>query len=257
VAKVKIKASAAAVEQASKSGDFEEAPPGLYTATLEEINPGFSKGDDGKEDKSRPYLECIYKITGVGREGTAPDKTFSRLWDYVTFGEAAEWKQAQFGMALGLPMSPSGSIEGSIETEPGKPGTVIGTTVLIRVKRGTDLEGNYRGKIAWVGNKDSATKGETSSVFADDEEETGPANPFDDASGDETADYVTEEQLLAMEPKELGDLAREFDLDPADLLVRKGKSVDVAATQAAIVAAVLAAQGAGDTDGGEEAESPF
>lgn len=260
MAKVKIRASQSAVEQAAKSGDFEEPQPGLYVAKLEEAKPGFSKGEDGKEDKSRPYLECIYKITGEGREGRPTDKNYSRKWDYVTFGESTEWKVAQFGLAMGLPLK-GGAIDGEVETDPDKAGTIIGKEVLLRIKRDTDLDGNYRGKIAFVGTRDADA--ETAAAFADeDEAEADTTNPFDDdTSGPDTEDeLLTREYLESIEDfKALGELAKEFDLDPSALIVRnRAKQVDLVKTKAAVVDAILEAQGADNEEASEEAsDDPF
>lgn len=251
--KVKIKVGKKAVEEAGKSGDFEQPKPGVYTATLVECKPGFTKGDDGKPDKSRPYLECIYQIDGVGREGKKPEVQYSRLWDYVSFSEASEWKQAQFGIAMGLEVTASGGIDGSIETEENKPGTVIGRKVVIRVKKDSDQEGNYRGKIASVMPADGGADldaGDDGEILEGDEDVVEEDNPFgEDSEGDEE-DYLTEEDLEALSLKELGALAsNDFDLTPQEHIVKVKGKVDQDQTKAALIAAILEAQGAEDEDG--------
>lgn len=248
MAKIKIKAGKDAVEKAGESGDFEQPQPGIYIAELTEINEGFSKGEDNKPDKSRPRLECIYKIVGEGRDGSKPEKQYSRLWDYVSFSEAAEWKVAQFGLALGLKMK-NGAIDDAIETDADKPGTVIGRTVMIRVKKDSDLEGNYRGKIASlmpVGGGDEDLGDVDEPEFADDVDEDEEEAFGGDDEGD---DLLTEEDLDAMENKELASTAKEFDIDPKQF---KGKKA-----RANIIAAILEAQAADpDEDDGDD-EEPF
>jgi len=281
VAKIKIQAGKEAVEQAQSSGEFEEAPPGLYTGTLKSAEPGFAK-TDGKPDKNRPYLECIYTLDGMGRAGDPfPDgKRYGQVWDYVSFGESSEWKVAQFGVAMGLPIK-AGKIDGTIENEANKPGTVIGKKVLIGIKADTDQHGNYRAKVRNVYPLDGgAEAGSSDGLFDDDEEGTGsePDGDLDaEFEGDGAAtdggeDYLTEDDLRDTEQfpdlKSLGELATEFDLDPKDSIVRfarganKGK-VNVEKTTDAIIAAILEAQGADDTgtdEGADDAdgeEDPF
>lgn len=257
--KVKVQAGQDAVKQAGEAVEFVDAPPGLYIAELVECNAGFSKGDDDKEDKSRPRLECIYKPIGVGREGEPmPDGVrYGQVWDYVSFGEDSEWKRAQFGLAMGAKPDAQGNIDVSFETDKDKPGTIIGTKVILRVKRGKDLEGNYRAKCGGVFHIDSGEAAETSSAFADDagNEESAPDNPFGDDSGAEEEDLYTEEYLIGLEMKDLGEAAKQFDLDPNDFLVKKRGKVDLDATQAAVVAAILEAQN-GSEEAGDD-DSPF
>ena len=247
--KIKIKAGKDAVEKAGDSGDFEQPKPGIYMVELTEVNEGFSKGDDGKPDKSRPRLECIYKIVGEGREGTKPEKQYSRLWDYVSFSEAAEWKLAQFGIALGLRMK-NGGIDDDIEIDADKPGTVIGKTLLVRVKKDSDQEGNYRGKIATLmplsGDSDLSDV-EDDVEDADDDEEFGDDEATDDADGDGDDDMWTEEELDDLDNKALATAAKDFDIDPKQF---KGKKA-----RANLIAAILEAQGADDED--DDDEEPF
>lgn len=261
--KVRIKVGADDVEKAAEAGDFEQARPGLYTAILDECNPGFTKGENDKPDKSRPYLECIYKITGTGREGKPLETQLSRIWDYVSFGESSKWKMAQFALAMGLKTNAKGEIDQEIEIEPDKPGTVVGTDVVIRVKKDSDQEGNYRGKIGAVYNKDAAESDGESSAFADEAEEgegDSNDNPFGDSeeAGDE--DLWTRETLEAIEDlKELGEEAKAFDLTPQEYIQRKGKKVDTEATKAALIDAILEAQNGPEEEAGatDPAEDPF
>ncbi len=259
MAKIKIKASKDAVEKAGESGDFEQPKPGLYVAELVQCDPGHAKGDDGKPDKNRPYLECVYKITGVGREGAKPESPLARLWDYVSFTPTSEWKVAQFALAMGIPLK-NGAIDGTIENEANKPGTVIGTKVLARVKADKDLEGNYRGKIGNVTHIDSGTKSETADAFDDSDGDAEEASPFDDSDEGETSteeedDLLTEEDLANMDNKELAEVAKEFDIEPKEFIkVVKGKKQ---AQRAELIAAILEAQG-GDEEGEDgDDEDPF
>lgn len=265
MAKVKIKVGKTDVEKGAASGDFEEAPPGLYTAVLDTCKPGHAKGEDGKPDKSRPYLECIYKFTGEGRDGDKLSKNYGQVWDYVSFSEAAKWKLAQFAMAMGIPVNAKGELDGELEIEDGKPGTVIGREVIVRIKKDSDQDGNYRAKVGAVmpmeGPSDSG-----SSAFGDDdddepEEGDSTDDPFDgDEEGDdEGGDMLTNESLEALDNKELGAVARDFDLEPKDFLgKRDGKTI---VKRKALIEAILEAQdGTEGTDGDDDLddeEDPF
>ena len=256
MAKVKIKATSKDVEAAAKGGDFEQAPVGIYVAELVECTPGYAQ-EDGKDDKSRPNLQCIWKIVGVGREGEEPSVQYSRLWDYVTFGESAGWKRAEFGLAMGLPLK-NGEINGEIETEENKPGTVVGTKALIRVRADKDLQGNYRARIGKISPMDGSALDSTSSAFADAPDDAGPDDPFADAAPAEEEALLTNEELEAMELKELGELAREFDLEPKELIVKTRGKLDTDKTKAAVITAILEAQGGQvDAEADGSAEDPF
>lgn len=257
--KIKIQVGKKDVEQAQSSGDFEQAPPGVYVAELKTCEPGHAKGSDGKPDKDRPYLACTYAIIGVGREGAKLDKgkKYSNLWDYVSFSEAAKWKMAQFGIAMGLPIK-AGAINASIETEAGKPGTIIGTKVLLSVKADKDLQGDYKGSVRSV----SPLAGDDADLFDDDEEGSedleDSEEEFDeegDDDGSEDEDLLTAEELEEEDLKSLGVIAEEFDLDPKDFVVKtKAGKTNKVKTKAAVIEAILEAQGA---DEDEDEEEPF
>jgi hypothetical protein len=82
----------------------------------------------------------------------------------------------------------------------------------------------------------------------------------DSAPADENGEYalLTQEELEAMDPKELGATAKEFDLVTDNLLVKVRGKVNVEKTKEAIIAAILEAQGADDS-GGDAADegNPF
>lgn len=253
MAKVKIKASKEAVEKAQDQGDFVQAPKGIYTAELKECNPGHAKGSDSKPDKSRPYLECVWKIDGVGREGEKLDTQYAQIWDYVTFGEETEWKRAQFGAAVGLPVK-NGEIDGEIEIEEGKPGTVIGKRALIRVKGDKDQDGDYKAKIGWMGPLSGPALADDPLA---DEPEAEPDDPFGEGGEDGEVELLTREDLEAMELKELGALAQtDFDITPQDHIVKVKGKVSPDKTKEKLIDAILEAQGAEEEPEAETEENP-
>jgi len=250
--KVKLRVSKEAVEEAKDRKDLEPPKPGIYVFQLREISPEFAKDENGEEDKSRPYLNCVWKPIAKGREQEELDAPLGNVWDIVSFSEDSEWKRAEFALALGLPMK-NGEIDADIEIDPDKPKTVIGTKILGRVKakKKRSPEDEYRPSMArmWP-------------LVSEPTELGDDGNPFDaaaEAEPDSGVEYLTEEGLLEMDLKELGELAKtDFDLDPNEYVVRDSKKkVDLDATKAAVVAAILEAQGADGDAAEEDEESPF
>lgn len=270
MAKIKIKAGKEAVESAQESVEFEEAPPGVYVGEVKEITAGHSKGSDGKPDKDRPRLEVILRLTGVGREGAPfPDgKRYGQVWDYVSFSEESAWKRAQFGIAMGIPVK-NGEIDGDIEIDPTKPGTVVGKKVLVVIKADSDNAGNYRAKVRAILSLEASAEGTGDSGLFDDADaptEGGDIddNPFaDDADSSGGDDLLTKEMLEDTDEypdlKSLGAVAEEFDLVPQEFIVKgpRGKGVNQEKTRAALIAGILEAQNGTDGDDAGADEDPF
>lgn len=265
MAKIKIQVDNEAVQQAQASGDFEHAPPGVYIAELAELNQGYTKGDNGMPDQTRPYLECIYKIVGEGREGTKPNKTYSRIWDYVSFGESSKWKMAQFGLAMGLPVK-NGKIDATLETEEGKPGSVIGKKIFLSLKAGKDRDGEYRPNVRNVSNfgevnvlDDDEFEDGNSDIDVIDEDETFSIEieEAEDVEAEVGNDILTLESLKAKDLEELGPIAKDFDLDPKTFIVRNSaKKIDRDKTAASLISGILSAQGIDDVED-EDENDPF
>lgn len=246
MAKVKMKAGKEAFEKAGQDrGDFVVPKAGWYTGMLKTCTAGLSKDSEGNEDKSRPRLECVYEIVGVGREDEPATENYGNIWDYVSFSEESEWKRAEFLLAMGLA---DDAAEVDFDTD-----DVEGTKVLIRVKheKGQTKDDPPRAKIAKL------------LPFTDEDRDAAFSGAADGATeevfgGDGEGEYLTEEQLTAMDMKELGKIAGEFDLDPQTFVVRnRAKKVDTNKSRAAIIAAILEAQGAPADEGVDDEDSPF
>ncbi len=248
MAKVRMKAGKEAFEKAGQDqGDFVLPKVGWYTGMLKTCTSGYSKDSDGKEDTNRPRLECIYEIVGVGREDEPATENYGNLWDYVSFSKESEWKRAEFMKAMGL-----ADDEADLEFDTEE---VQGTKVLMRVKHeaGRDKDSPARAKIAKLL---PFTDQDRDAAFSGDADGTTEEVDFgtDAESGDP---YLTEDDLQAMDIKELGKIATEFDLDPQALVVRnRAKKVDLDKTKAAVIAAILEAQGAPEGDDAVD-EDPF
>lgn len=259
--KIVLKAGKDAVEQAEKFGDFEKIKPGTYRMVVAEINDGFTKGDDGKPDKKKPRVEFVVKPFSEDREGKKPFTTpYGQLWDYCRLDlESQEAKRAQWAIALGGKPNAKGQVNFSIETDPDKPGTDIGKHVIVRVKSGENLEGDYKPEVAnvWpvkVGDEldEAEEEVEEEEEVEDEGDEEDSDSPF--GEDDEDDELLTREALDDMELKELGTLAGEFDLNPKEHIVKVKGKMNPSKTKKKLIDAILEAQGA---EGDEDEEDPF
>ena len=251
MAKVRIVATKEDAEKADKDfGDFVVPKDGWYILTCAEANPGFSKGDDGEPDEDKPRIELVFQITGEGQEERKPEANYGNVWDYITFGENAGWKRAQFAKAFGF--SDTGELDDDIETD-----ECINVKVLARLKqqKGRTKEDPPRAKVVkllpygYEGRTDAITDGSNVEYGGDD--------PFggEDEQGGENDPYTVDE-LEAMDLKELGAILKDdFGTDPQTLIVKTKGKLDLDKTKEAVVNAILEAQGAGDEGSAEE--DPF
>lgn len=172
-----------------QAGDFEQPKPGVYVAEIQEINAGYAKGDDNKPDRSRPRLEVIF---GNLKKLDDPDDdtVYARLWRYLSYSDAAEIYMAQFLEALG------------VATEKKRKGTWdpdehIGKKVKIRVAADTDLNNEYRGKVAGVfafdEDEEDFDDEEEEDVDVDEEEEEEEDVDEDDEEDEEDEDEDEDE----------------------------------------------------------------
>src|SRR5262252_8956475 len=114
---------------------FVPPTPGVYGAIIRECKPGYKADGNGKPDKDAPRLEIVVEIT------QSKNKQFkgARLFDYISFSEAAQWKMDQFLQVLGI--ATIKKRKGQFKTE-----DVVGMPVKIRV-RGDTFNGEYSAKI--------------------------------------------------------------------------------------------------------------
>jgi hypothetical protein len=199
----------------SDQGEFVQPPKGLYIAKLVECNKGFSKDGDGKPDKSRPRLECIYQIVAEA-DGSKPDKQYSRLWDYVSFSDAAEWKLDQFLQAMGIDTENQEAGKAEIET---------GKLVKVRVRPDTDQHGDYRAKVGALFHYDADEDDDLSDALDDDDaddDDEAEVDEWEDDDDDEAEDEPgwTAEDIDNLDNKGLKDLVKELGVKP-----KKGSKV--------------------------------
>lgn len=185
---------------ASGGGEFVQAPKGVYIAELMEANLGYSKDDDGKPDKNRPRIECIYQIVGEA-DGSKPEAQYSRIWDYVSFSDAAEWKLDQFLQAVGIATTKKEKGQLDLTKIAGKARDLKGAEhdgkaakVKLRVAAGKDLQGDYRAKVGGtylLTDEDAEALDEELEEALD--EEDLDEELIEDEAEEETADYTAED----------------------------------------------------------------
>lgn len=255
MAKIKLRAGKDAVTQAqSGEGDWGEPPrPGLYHFRLDALDKRDNKDGDGQ------HLSLRWRPVGIGREGTKPEDKLGSVWDRVSLtSEAAEWVRARLAIALGAKPNRSGAVILDIELDATKPGSPIGTVVLGRVKGGKDLEGDYRPEMGWIGPLEATPENEEEGGFSDDEDEVDEeeaSSPFDEDEAEPEGDLLTREQLENMENKELGGVAKDFDINTKQYAKKvKGK---VQPDRAGLIDAILEAQGGEEEPSEDDDEDPF
>lgn len=224
MAKIKFDVSGSDPEKAV-SRDFEPPRPGVHLVKVEEINPGFSKGDDGKPDKTRPRLEIVARVEDGVSKG-AP------LWDYLSFSEASQWKLDQFLQVFGI--ATAKKRKGEFDTD-----TIIGEVAKVRVKADSGSE-EYRPKVtAWMVAEGDGLEGDgdgdeldlpsdDDDPFGGDDDETATDEAEggdddiwgdDDEGGEEEEEaqeplHYTAEELKGMNMAGLKDLCTDLELKP-------------------------------------------
>lgn len=264
MAKFKIRAKAEDANKAGQdSGEFVVPPAGYYHLRIVEANAGYSK-TDGEEDKTKPRIEIVYEIDAIGMDGGGEvEDNYGRLWDYITFGDGyAATRRTEFAVAMGADKEAiANGEEYEFDTE-----ELLERKLIARLKHEKDKQKSeeekktiMRARVATVlplSAADGAVNSGGPVDFGGDDEdvEAVDEDPFSESEEEEeeAGDLLTEEELEAMEPKDLSAVAKEFDLDPQSLIVKfksgekKGK-VNVPASKKAMIEAILEAQG-GDED---------
>lgn len=256
MSKIKLSVTKEGMEEALEDqGDLVLPDRGMYILRLEAVVPGFTQND-----KERPNIKMQWKIVGVGREGEKPEANYMHAFDYVSFSENSQWKRDEVAAALGLSIGRKKTADLEMEIDPAKPGTVIGTQVLGRIKHETQEGYDTAPKIAKLLPLSSAD--EVPDAFGDDDdtsEEEPSEDPFDGDEEEEAGDgddLLTMEDLEAMAPKELAETAEEFDVDVSEF---EGKGRSVAAKKKSkmtqVMEAILEAQGGDEDEDGDD--DPF
>lgn len=239
-------------------GDFVTPKPGYYLLRVVGADAGFSKDPEtGGEDKSRPRIKVTYAFEGEGVNGGELKGNYGQVWDYISMSEKAGRTRARYAKVFYPDDYESGSVD--FDTD-----DILGKVVVakIRVKAET-YNGETRDRVSISGlwNQDQF---EESSQSDDDDSDVFPSSGGDDddafdsdfTEADSGSSGYTESELKELDIKELGNVAKEFDIDPKEMVVKyksgenSGKP-NRAATSKAIIAAIMEAQNAAD-GGGED-----
>lgn len=176
------------VKGVDRGGTFEQPKPGLYEM---EITEATHRDSDGKND-----IELVLEITKNNDNFVG-----SKLWSYVSLGEASQWKLGEFTDALGLPE------EGTIETSKLK-----GKKMKVKVNGDTYNE-EYRARVGRFAplvaeatddepgddpdadDPDAGTAGEFVTVTLKDVELSNDPDYYDDWSEEDTLEEIDNQGL--------------------------------------------------------------
>lgn len=255
MAKLKLSVSSESWDEAG-SGSVESPKPGLYDCEVDTINTGYAVDEATKKpDKDRPRLEVIIRVTDPKAKDHGYDggsALNARLWSYITFGTNVQWKLAGFLKAVGVPYKKvGGKIECDLDTsliaktisdadtrtlkaKPAKETGHAGKKVLVKVKSGSNRDGEYRAEIAAIlpprddsnseddfPEADDGTEELAEDEFVDeaaeDEVTEDGDEEFEEEGGDEEMadddeEEYTEDSLKTMEPANLKEVAKAFDI---------------------------------------------
>lgn len=219
----KVKFDVSGTDPTENAGKiFEDPIPGVYKAKVQACTSGFSKGDDGKPDRSRPRLEVVYEITDGKDNGKFRG---SRVWDYVVFTEASQWRLDQFLLAMGI--SNNKKRKGEFDTD-----DIVGMPVKLRIAadQGTSVAaGDYRPRVKTVLMGEDSDIEDEGDVEELEEDEVVADEEIEDEADEVEADSegYTEDALSELKITDLGKiLTDEFDVSREDM--PKGKDPKIA-----------------------------
>lgn len=220
--KIKYDVSGSDPEAAIK-GRGDSPKPGMYVAKVKTVEAVFARDKaTGKPDKDRPQLQIIFEVKKADKSKNQKYKG-AQLYFYLptpaneTF-ENQVWKVDQFLQAIGL--ASKKKRKATLDTD-----DLIGKIVVLQVRSGKNLEGDYRGEIGRVLAYDKESFGQATEDEddSDDSEETDDdeLEDFDDEDSDEDADEDEEDEespdYSEMSLKDLRAEAKERDIDTAGM----------------------------------------
>lgn len=226
-------------EEAAAAGGFADSPqPGLYRFRVEQMQEGFSKGEDGKPDKSRPYIEVTFKCA-------APKYAGALLWTYLlqpghpSYNKKDKAKQDQFLRAIGFLSNKKRTGEFDSDKH------AIGKYVTIQVRAGKNQSGEYRGEVSKVfpDGHEGAEGG--------DLEETGDEGLLEEGEevmGEETDWDARRAELMALDAAGIKAVAKEWK--------EAGWDITISGTKSALADAIIAVEQAAaeQEEGGDDEE---
>jgi len=162
--KLKYDVSESDPEEAKAQGVFEAIKPGLYLFEISEVNVGFSKGDDGKPDKTKPRIEVVFKCLDAKYKN-------AQVWGYFvqkghpSYDKKAAQKFDQLLLAVKFTDGKKNRV-GELDTDK----HIKGKKVVVRVRAGKNQDGDARGEFGSVFPPETPTgSSDTTGGTADDE----------------------------------------------------------------------------------------
>jgi hypothetical protein len=162
--KLKYDVSESDPEEAKAQGTFEAIKPGLYLFEIEAVNVGFSKGDDGKPDKTKPRIEVVFSCLDSKYKN-------AKVWGYFvqkghpSYDKKAAQKFDQLLLAVKFTDGKKNR-QGELDTDK----HIKGKKVVVRVRAGKNQEGEARGEFGSVFPPETPTgSSDTTGGTADDE----------------------------------------------------------------------------------------
>jgi hypothetical protein len=222
------------------SGLADSPKPGLHRFRIKEVDAGFSKGDDGKPDQSKPRVEVVLECQSPAHRG-------AHVWAYFlqpghekyNKRDAAKWDQLL--QALGI--SSERKRTGTIDTDK----QMVGKFIVVNIKQGKDRAGDYRGEYAqaFPDGHEGVSDGDS-----DDEEliDEGDEDVTDDDVMDDEVDWdARAAELKAMAADELKSIAKEWK--------EAGWDITIGGTKSELVDKIVAVeQAASEIEEGSEEE---
>jgi hypothetical protein len=233
MAKVKFDVSGSDPKDAFKGG-AEQPKPGAYNGKIVQCKVGAKQGDP---DNKR--LEVIVEITDKKNKG-------ARLYDYIAFSEASQWKMDQFLQVLGV--SSKSKRKGTFDTD-----DVVGESVKIRVA-GDTYNGEYKAKLAaYLPRDEDDDEDDDIDVDEDDEEIEDDEESDDDEEEEEEEESDEDEDEDEVAPYE------EWDIEElkAECKARKLKIKPGSKKPTYVKALEADDDEGGDDDEDEDEEDPF
>lgn len=201
--KIKYDVTESTAEEAKAyKGGFDPIKPGLYAFEIADVKPGYTKGDDGKPDKTKPRLEVVFKCLDAKFKD-------AQVWAYFVLKGHPSYdkKQAQkFDQLLLATKITDGKSNrsGDLDTD-----RLKSKKVVVRIRQGRTQDGEPRGEYDSVFPSGTSTGSSDTTTTSDDEEmiEGG-----DDVIADETDWDARKEELLGADVPTLKAIAKEYEL---------------------------------------------
>lgn len=194
-------------EEAASAGGFADSPkPGLYRFRVEELNEGWSKNEEGKPDKSRPYIEGVLKCADKDYAG-------AMVWTYFlqpghpSYNKKDKAKFDQFLRAIGFLSDKKRTGEFDSDKH------AVGKYITVQIRAGKNQDGTYRGEYskAFPDGHEGVSGGDDETLEDEGLLEEGDEELLDDEASASDWD-ARREELEAAQVGDLKPIAKEYGI---------------------------------------------